>query len=800
MKKIVCWMMLVTLFSWGLIGCSLSETKKTKYFEKGKYLYKKGDYIQARRELKSAILIDPKFAIGYYHLGLVELKTSEYKNAITCFKNAAKLNPHLLEAELELGRLYLIGGATKKALKQTESILSKDEGNTQALQLKVAAFLQKNKLTAAKALLSELLREGISDENTYFLLGTTAIFANDLKKAKHWLTKGISINPKSVKLLLLKANILMISRHFSETETLLKQIVKIQPTEKKHILRLAEFYWQTKRYKKMTHQIDIMVTQNPSNVNTRIQASHFYQKKSDFDTAETLLKKGLQIEKESVALYLALARLYLEQNRLDAIKRVLNVCQNLISDEKSVFAVRTKSLLAQTRLIEGNFKGAKAAADDVLCLDHSNADAHYIKGKLFLLDRNYKAAIEEFKFVITQTPGFETAHQSLAQVYNQKKEAEKALIVLKKAVEYLPFSKSLRQALAKTYTARKEFGSAETHLRYLAQYWPMDPMSYINLGDFFMATNQFIKAEQTFFKLLNLHKENAAVYLKLSKLYQKAGEPQKALAILQKANLKNRSDANRLLDARIRLLMDQDRFNDALSICSRRLSQNSNDVFALNLQGIIHTRQKNSVAAKQDFENAITLSPHWPAPHANMARLLFAKGDVQNAISNFESALQLEAAEINVYLDLAKVYKTQKNYPKVIQVYEKVLAIHPNMWVIANNLAFYLAEYSSKPEDLKRALRLVHRAQLYTLFNPYVEDTLAWIFYKQGHLKKAHDTMEIVLNHYPHNPIFNYHMGTILKESGMISAAHEQLSLASASKKKFVARQDARTLLDRLKK
>lgn len=664
-------MMLITLFSCGLIGCGLSGTKKAKYFEKGRDLYKKGDYIRARRELKNAILIDPKFAIGYYHLGLVELKISEYKNAITCFKNAARLNPHLLEAELELGRLYLIGGATKKALKQTESVLLKDEGNAQALQLKVAALLQKNELTAAEMLLSELLRKGVADENTYFLLGTAAIFDNNLKKAKHWLTKGISINPKSIKLLLLKANILMSSRHFSETETLLKQIVKIQPTKKKQIL--------------------------------------------------------------------------------------------------------IKSLLAQARLMKGDFKGAKVAIDEILSLDNRNADAHYIKGKLFLLDRNYNAAVEEFKIVIAHTPGFEAAHQSLAQAYYQKREAEKALIVLKKALEYLPFSKSLRQALAKTYTDRKEFRSAETQLRYLTQYWPMDAMSYIKLGDFFMATNQFIKAEQTLLKLLDLHKENAAGYLNLSKLYQKAKEPQKALATLKKANLKNRSDANRILDAQIRLLIDQNRFNDALSICSKRLSQNSSDVFALNLQGIIHTQQKNSVAARQDFENAITLSPHWPTPHVNMARLFLTKGDVQNAISNFESALQLKTSKIDVYIDLAKLYKAQKNYSKVIRVYEKALAVHPNMWVVANNLAFYLAEYSSKSEDLTRALRLIRRAQLYAPFNPYVEDTLAWIFYKQGHLEKARDTMEIVLNHYPHNPIFNYHMGTILKENDMTSAAEEQL-------------------------
>jgi Flp pilus assembly protein TadD len=326
----------------------------------------------------------------------------------------------------------------------------------------------------------------------------------------------------------------------------------------------------------------------------------------------------------------------------------------------------------------------------------------------------------------------------------------------------------------------------------------MDPMSYIKLGNFFQSTEQYIKAEQTFLKLVDLHKENAIGYLKLSKLYQKQDEPQKALAILKKAELKSRSDANQILDRQVQLLIDQKRLDEALSICNTHLSQNPEDEFILNLRGIIYTRKKSDAAARQDFKNAIALNPDWPAPHANLARLYLLKGDVQKAISWFESAIKLNPKEIDIYSDLAKIYEEQKNYFKVIQVYEKALAVHPNLWTAANNLAFYLAEYSGKPEHLKRAHTLIRRAQFYNPYNPYVEDTLAWILYKQGDIDKARSTMEIVLNHHPENPIFNYHMGTILEESGMMSAAREKLSSALASKENFNERQDAQALLNRL--
>lgn len=77
--------------------------------------------------------------------------------------------------------------------------------------------------------------------------------------------------------------------------------------------------------------------------------------------------------------------------------------------------------------MRGDFKAAKAAANDVLSVDFKNADAHYIKGKLFLFDRNYNAAIEEFEVVIALTPGFEAAHQGLAQAYYQKEDVKKGI-------------------------------------------------------------------------------------------------------------------------------------------------------------------------------------------------------------------------------------------------------------------------------------------------------------------------------------------------------------------------------------
>ena len=62
----------IVLVASSLIACGSPDQKKAKFFEKGKVLYEKGDYVKARLEFKNAVQIDPKFAEGFYMLDRTE--------------------------------------------------------------------------------------------------------------------------------------------------------------------------------------------------------------------------------------------------------------------------------------------------------------------------------------------------------------------------------------------------------------------------------------------------------------------------------------------------------------------------------------------------------------------------------------------------------------------------------------------------------------------------------------------------------------------------------------------------------
>ena len=103
------------LFAFGLLtiiitlvaGCGSPETKKLKFFDRGKALYEQGEFAKAGLEFKNSLQIDPKFPDGWYWLGRVELKKGNFKAALGHFSKTVKLDPDHLDAHLELAKLWL---------------------------------------------------------------------------------------------------------------------------------------------------------------------------------------------------------------------------------------------------------------------------------------------------------------------------------------------------------------------------------------------------------------------------------------------------------------------------------------------------------------------------------------------------------------------------------------------------------------------------------------------------------------------------------------------------------------------
>ena len=122
----------IILLPAAMVACGSQEEKKMKFFQKGRTLYEQGDYVKARLEFKNALQIDPKFADGYYWMGMIRQQDGNLKQAYGAFAKAAELDPGHLMAHLQLGRMLLLSRNIDQALKKAELILAKEPDNVDA--------------------------------------------------------------------------------------------------------------------------------------------------------------------------------------------------------------------------------------------------------------------------------------------------------------------------------------------------------------------------------------------------------------------------------------------------------------------------------------------------------------------------------------------------------------------------------------------------------------------------------------------------------------------------------------------
>jgi Flp pilus assembly protein TadD len=127
-------------------------------------------------------------------------------------------------------------------------------------------------------------------------------------------------------------------------------------------------------------------------------------------------------------------------------------------------------------------------------------------------------------------------------------------------------------------------------------------------------------------------------------------------------------------------------------------------------------------------------------------------------------------------MGLAAVYERQGNTDAAIELYEKVLAKHPENAIAVNNLASLLSDNRTDEKSLARAKELA--AKLEPVQQPALRDTLGWVYYRTGDYAKAVEVLEGVVNAMPKAAIFQYHLGMAYAKTGDKAKAKATLTKA----------------------
>jgi Flp pilus assembly protein TadD len=154
------------------------------------------------------------------------------------------------------------------------------------------------------------------------------------------------------------------------------------------------------------------------------------------------------------------------------------------------------------------------------------------------------------------------------------------------------------------------------------------------------------------------------------------------------------------------------------------------------------------------------------------------KGDSANAIAVYREAQTISPNDATATFLLAGALAKASRIGEAKTQYESLLKSHPDNSAAMNNLAYLLADTSG---DLDQALSLAQRAVQKAPGQPEFSDTIGYVYLKKKMLDSAVRSFNSLVQKYPGNPTYRYHLGMALFETGDKARARKELGTALAN-------------------
>jgi tetratricopeptide (TPR) repeat protein len=134
----------------------------------------------------------------------------------------------------------------------------------------------------------------------------------------------------------------------------------------------------------------------------------------------------------------------------------------------------------------------------------------------------------------------------------------------------------------------------------------------------------------------------------------------------------------RVLVAMAFIFANNQDFTNAILYHSKALEIDKNYALAINSLGYIYMTQENWVEAEKMFKRQISILPNNPNPYDSYAQLLLRTSRYDDAIANFETAIEKSPAFLNAFSGMGLAYCHKGDFLKARECYQKQFEMAPN--------------------------------------------------------------------------------------------------------------------------
>ncbi len=442
-----------------------------------------------------------------------------------------------------------------------------------------------------------------------------------------------------------------------------------------------------------------------------------------FDEAQEAIDLWATLEPDSIQAHQAAVALFVATDQLDKVR--FHIERLLVLEPENV----DKAFMQLNKLLSHHAdKGA------VLKLIRQLADsypelpeAHFAVSQAAWTADRYKLASKAMGQALKLRPDWEVAAVHQGQIL-QKVDQNKALSFYDQYLDRFPRANDMRIAYIRMLMEEKKFDQGREQFQKLEQINPSNPDIALAIGLLSAELDDLVNAEKYFKRALQLgFEDTSTVYFNLGRVYELSQQDAKAMDAYR-----NVTNGDRHFFAQIR--------------------------YAFLLA------KRDGVAAARHYLKEIQVSDEQQRTQLliSEAQLLRDNNDFRGAYDLLDAYLRKYPEQVELLYDRA-LMADKIGKPDVLERdLRKLIQLRPDNAHAYNALGYSLAE---RGEQLPEALALIQKAIKLSPHDPFILDSLGWVYYRMGNPRKGIKYIKLAFDTRS-DPEIAAHYGELLWVSG----------------------------------
>lgn len=756
------------------VACASPEEKVQRYYESGVEYLESGDLARANIQFRNALKINEEHVPTLAAMAKLAEKRKDLKMMFGLYQRIVRLEPDNVEAQIQLGRLYLIGSDETAALEQAEKALELDEGNTEALALKAGVRLRLGDSAGAVELANRVIEVEPAHAQATTVLATVHALNDDFDAALAELDRALAIDPELAVLQILRIRLLERLERGDEVLAGYKNLAETFPDEGAYRRVYAAALVRENQLEEAQRQLEALVEIEPSNLEAKLDVVRLTKELRGADAAEEKLRGYGQAQPDNADLKFALVDYFAEQESWDAASEVLRPLER--SNEPAI-AVRAKNKMAAIAFRRGDRDRTRALIEEILAVDEANTEALIKRAQLRTEDQEYEQAVTDLRSALNNDPDSYQAMLQMAAVFEKQGNLDLARAELAKAFEASDKEPRVARVFAQFLAREDNLVRAESILEQSLALFPRNLDNLRLLASVRLKQQDWSGANEVASIVESQEAEESAALASNIRTVALSGLKEYDQVIDLLTTRKEQAPLQtRPLAALVSAYIRTDRHDEAEELLSSILESDADNYEARIFLAQVYGAQGEAAAAEAALKAAAEANASRSEAYELLYRYYMRNDQQEEAAALLKEGLEKEPESAALRFFKADMLLSQGAREEAFALYSELIEERPNDKIIANNFVSLSNELHEDAQSAERALEVARILEGED--HPYYQDTVGWAYYRAGQYDRALEYLVKAAQGADDNPEILYHLGAAQLAAGDPQAGRATLERA----------------------